>query len=1425
MSEMSCRIAQVSRFALGIAQPLKCWHPCYGDYMEVDNEDGKVRWKEGKGDDGKLHRGWNVPNADKDKGKKPKDKGFDANAKSDPKSKDSANMIRRDLVNDLQNTEACSLALALAASGLDPVDMRYMIQQVEVKKAKSFEETAPVYDAIGGMFSCGFDRVLLDRGGQAPSVVGVTGSRARTVFSCAGAVMASCLKDEHMGKRMCTWSQLLCLEFGFAPMTTEAVLQIAHGCVETPDGKLISSKSFGQLATLLRVGNGGVKLLQCLSTHQWGFESAKVLADLLGLFPAVVHGTLLGAVGNVSGWVNLHECLFQETLSLPGRSKAADIMRKGGAAFGQVANKATDGTVAAAKIAKSTANTATKAVRRSHSVGSESSGDTEEVKDFKQSRTEIIHNIIDAEDTGKQGRARRFLSACSAFGSIPQEEMEGRSGNVKLQRAWLDLILDTLIPTLLLNGPWREDKAGAAKSGKQDGSKQSTAEKRFRRLETEIGADFADLLRHICALMLHVIAGQNEAGAEVLMGTALKGDSKARQDRRVKSSTALCSALGFNASSGPRFRSLMRLAASGCDVENLKEVLESVNTLAEPMLDYMMRKGKSLANDIGFSAAGGGASGGLGFGPVGTQTFGGVPAPTPCGGTAPSAQEAKHRISSSEAMVRLQELDRCHVEYKTKEEAERQPFGKLARRKQNDPILSVTEFQLAAMWERNAEELRDAVKKANECYGEVGPDLKTAIDHAREQSIYATSKTVPARMKLLLSCLFGMAMRNNRIVLRVLFEVTYLNAKDPNDASGLFGDRPDKRPSLADSDFAQKTSNPSFKEKIATDANARAMVFVQSLDQMRIYVESGQKYRSHVEAGGAKARGAYSLAYMAMQLQHMRTKEDSSILQARMVPGAKLQNRTMSAMHCFFIGFCTNDRGPLKDITDPAERALFVKEFDMFLPIVAAASVGRLDVILLEMRKLARTYANSKNPKAVEDMEVLFDILMLISVDKEQFQNTLEKAPSKDRGGGRPEEKDAVFLKFFIDRLYKQKDGVSEQVQEIGHMLMSFLVGFWVNVSPMKINDLLNKIIPKLREQAINLFKEEGNKRRDAASDIMKITEGIAQASSEGKSLAQMKLFHAPRDGEAQIVILVNAVLDLLMPFAPKEVQSAISGILKALDNVGKIAANPTLDGFAQYSPGLVGDITTALGVPKHSIEGIFALAQGKWEGAVDLCRPFCNIDPVALEQMSRLLPMVAKNTAAALTEDDEEIAADASRLKQISDNVNKKEGGVSDLFALIDLDHSGTISMEEFKMCTVRLGFQLNEHRIMEIFSKCKKGSSKDTDYQELKEEEFKLALDYVKGKIVENSMSLLGRSKGRLMRKLAGMVIVLLMLMCFIFLGINAFITGGTFNSIINSVMTICAGLGMSGGKTEGGGDKEDTDKIKNMVEQVKATALTDN
>jgi len=405
---------------------------------------------------------------------------------------------------------------------------------------------------------------------------------------------------------------------------------------------------------------------------------------------------------------------------------------------------------------------------------------------------------------------------------------------------------------------------------------------------------------------------------------------------------------------------------------------------------------------------------------------------------------------------------------------------------------------------------------------------------------------------------------------------------------------------------------------------------------------------------------------------------------------------------------------------------------------------------------------------------------------------------------------------------------ISEELKDIVNKLVNLLIGLYVDAQPELLNKMIMQLIDPLENYAKRLVAGDERMER-AAHKLIKATRIIAKNVIEGRSSGTSsglgKLF---TPDEAQVIIIFEAILDLLLPFIPLEMRDPLFALLKALGELTHLAANPTLNEFVEHAPLIVDSLATMLSIPKYVVDGIFALAQGRWADAVDLCRPFCDVDAEVLNQVASLLPMVqetvltSKNLLGKLKKEGflERSNHMTERIKQIEGNALQNKGSVRDLFHLVDFDRSGTISAEEFTLCVKRLGFQLNEHRMIEIFSKCKKGieSINDMKASDLNEEEFAMALDYLEQKVATSSMSLLGCSWYHLMMMLMFLSFVLLLIFVFLFLGVSAFLAAGTFSSVINSVMTICAGIGLS---TRGAKEsKDDTTKLRTRLEEVKDT-----
>lgn len=77
---------------------------------------------------------------------------------------------------------------------------------------------------------------------------------------------------------------------------------------------------------------------------------------------------------------------------------------------------------------------------------------------------------------------------------------------------------------------------------------------------------------------------------------------------------------------------------------------------------------------------------------------------------------------------------------------------------------------------------------------------------------------------------------------------------------------------------------------------------------------------------------------------------------------------------------------------------------------------------------------------------------------------------------------------------------------------------------------------------------------------------------------------------------------------------------------------------------------------------------------------------------------------------------------------------------------------------------------------------------------EEFEKAFKYINDKKATMSLEKLGISPALLSLALGTLIVILLLLFTFIFFGIKAFAIGGTFGSIVNSIIPMVAANGAS-------------------------------
>lgn len=99
--------------------------------------------------------------------------------------------------------------------------------------------------------------------------------------------------------------------------------------------------------------------------------------------------------------------------------------------------------------------------------------------------------------------------------------------------------------------------------------------------------------------------------------------------------------------------------------------------------------------------------------------------------------------------------------------------------------------------------------------------------------------------------------------------------------------------------------------------------------------------------------------------------------------------------------------------------------------------------------------------------------------------------------------------------------------------------------------------------------------------------------------------------------------------------------------------------------------------------------------------------------------------------------------------------------------DGSGSINKTEYNNLAKRLGMNLSEHRINEIFASIKKNHA-ETDDDGLNKKEFGLAMKYLQQKNTNMALDFLGISPALLTSSLVLLALILVLIFIFIFLGI---------------------------------------------------------
>lgn len=221
------------------------------------------------------------------------------------------------------------------------------------------------------------------------------------------------------------------------------------------------------------------------------------------------------------------------------------------------------------------------------------------------------------------------------------------------------------------------------------------------------------------------------------------------------------------------------------------------------------------------------------------------------------------------------------------------------------------------------------------------------------------------------------------------------------------------------------------------------------------------------------------------------------------------------------------------------------------------------------------------------------------------------------------------------------------------------------------------------------------------------------------------------------------------------------------------------------------------------TISGLVALASNDFEGARQMA---VKLGGFEVSKIERLFAFCSAMYKAGLR--GEEIAT-----RHAHDPVAMVEGQLTDekLYIAFDTDGDANMDFEEFETCAKYLTYpnRLTSITAMRLFSRADRDSNFGLDLTE-----YKVAVTEFSNEIADRVLKKRGLSKEHNRYTLFKDTFNLLMIFIFIFVGIVAFTSTGGFESTVNSLLPIVAGLGVTiGGQQEEVSEQDDQELLDDI------------
>ncbi len=302
------------------------------------------------------------------------------------------------------------------------------------------------------------------------------------------------------------------------------------------------------------------------------------------------------------------------------------------------------------------------------------------------------------------------------------------------------------------------------------------------------------------------------------------------------------------------------------------------------------------------------------------------------------------------------------------------------------------------------------------------------------------------------------------------------------------------------------------------------------------------------------------------------------------------------------------------------------------------------------------------------------------------------------------------YIKTFIDERLKGKtSGVEAIMLKKASELLSkpeTLVQFLMLLHYIKYRTIKKENVVTIMKFLFGILKESlPGQIKEFFPRFISALSGFADLQKDDKMLSY---------GERRTVF-IRAFVELCLPsLVPK--LNLIEQLIKLSLDIAKVNGNKELlkMNLAKFAE----ELGSLLGINQKMFSGLLGLLDGDIDSIIDFVAPLVKLNPDLVKKVMKMFKGASKSVANAMKSASNEgkkiiDEAKSSRLETLNKKVQDGNASVRELFELIDLegDNSGAISTDEFSSLMKKLNMPMTQHRIAEVFARCKSKHSNKPD------------------------------------------------------------------------------------------------------------------